>query len=105
MDGLTKDNSMESLEDIGFGGLKLLQSEDGFRFGIDAVLLADFACSICPDAGSVVDLGTGNGAVAFIMSHKNLPLVTGGQLPKNIQQGHRICATGTSHQNSAAIRQ
>ena len=71
MDGLMKDNSMESLEDIGFGGLKLLQSEDGFRFGIDAVLLADFACSICPDAGSVVDLGTGNGAVAFIMSHKN----------------------------------
>ena len=71
MDGLTKNNSMESLEDIGFGGLKLLQSEDGFRFGIDAVLLADFACRICPDAGSVVDLGTGNGAVAFIMSHKN----------------------------------
>ena len=34
-------NTMESTEDIGFGGLKLLQSEDGFRFGIDAVLLAD----------------------------------------------------------------
>ena len=62
---------MESLEDIGFGGLKLLQSEDGFRFGIDAVLLADFACRFCPDAEHVVDLGTGNGAAAFIISHKN----------------------------------
>ena len=63
--------AMESLEEIGFGGLKLLQSEDGFRFGIDAVLLADFACRFCPDAKQVVDLGTGNGAVAFIISHKN----------------------------------
>ena len=62
---------MESLEDIGFGGLKLLQDEDGFRFGIDAVLLADFACRFCPDAKKVVDLGTGNGAAAFIISHKN----------------------------------
>ena len=62
---------MESLEEIGFGGLKLLQSEEGFRFGIDAVLLADFACRFCPDAKKVVDLGTGNGAAAFIISHKN----------------------------------
>ena len=59
------------MNDIGFGGLKLLQSDDGFRFGIDAVLLADFACGICPAAGNVVDLGTGNGAAAFIISHKN----------------------------------
>ena len=59
------------MDDIGFGGLKLLQSEDGFRFGIDAVILADFACSICPAAEKVVDLCTGNGAAAFIISHKN----------------------------------
>ena len=64
-------NTMESTEDIGFGGLKLLQSEDGFRFGIDAVLLADFACRLYPEAKRIVDLGTGNGAAAFIMSHKN----------------------------------
>ena len=59
------------MDDIGFGGLKLLQSEDGFRFGIDAVILADFACSICPAAEKFVDLCTGNGAAAFIISHKN----------------------------------
>ena len=62
---------METLEEIGFGGLKLLQSEDGFRFGVDAVLLADFACRLAPEAEHVVDLGTGNGAAAFIISHKN----------------------------------
>ena len=30
---------MEKIENIGFGGLKLIQDSDGFRFGIDAVLL------------------------------------------------------------------
>ena len=70
--------AMESLEEIGFGGLRLLQSENGFRFGIDAVLLADFACRFCPDAKQIVDLGTGNGAAAFILSHKNQDaLITG----------------------------
>ncbi len=62
---------MESMEDIGFGGLRLIQSEEGFRFGIDAVLLADFACRTCPSAVKAVDLGTGNGVVPLIMSHKN----------------------------------
>ena len=61
---------MESIEEIGFGGLKLIQSEEGFRFGIDAVLLADFACKTCPGAKNIVDLGTGNGVIPFIMSHK-----------------------------------
>lgn len=61
---------MESIEEIGFGGLKLIQSSDGFRFGIDAVLLADFAAGICPGADSIVDLGTGNGVIPLILSHK-----------------------------------
>ncbi len=85
---------MESLEDIGFGGLKLLQSEDGFRFGIDAVLLAGFACGICPDAGDVVDLGTGNGAAAFIVSHKNEKCgITGIDVQaKAVELARRSCA-------------
>ena len=61
---------MESIEEIGFGGLKLIQSNEGFRFGIDAVLLADFAAGICPSADSIVDLGTGNGVIPLILSHK-----------------------------------
>lgn len=61
---------MESIEDIGFGGLKLIQSSEGFRFGVDAVLLADFAAGICPSADSIVDLGTGNGVIPLILSHK-----------------------------------
>lgn len=58
-------------EDIGFGGLKLAQDPDGFRYGIDAVILADFAFSICPEAENIIDLGTGNGIIPLILSHKN----------------------------------
>lgn len=69
---------MERIEDIGFGGLKLIQSGDGFRFGIDAVLLADFAAGIAPGAEIVADLGTGNGIVPLILSHKtNARCITG----------------------------
>lgn len=57
-------------EEIGFGGLKLLQSNEGFRFGIDAVIVADFAARLCPHAVNIIDLGTGNGIIPFILSHK-----------------------------------
>lgn len=61
----------EWIDNIGFGGIQLIQKKEGFRFGVDAVILADYACRFCPEAESAVDLGTGNGAVSFILSHKN----------------------------------
>lgn len=62
---------MERIENIGFGGLKLIQDPDGFCYGVDAVILADFACSFCDDFKLAVDLGTGTGIIPFILSHKN----------------------------------
>ena len=56
--------------DMGFGGLRICQAEDGFRYGIDAVLLAAFAAEICPGTTQAADLGCGNGAVALVLSHK-----------------------------------
>lgn len=84
---------MESIEEIGFGGLKLIQSSEGFRFGIDAVLLADFAAAICPGAGSIVDLGTGNGVIPLILSHKTeAGTITGIDLQaKAIELAGRSC--------------
>ena len=38
---------MERIEDIGFGGLKLIQESESFCYGIDAVILADFAYRTC----------------------------------------------------------
>ena len=84
---------METIEEIGFGGLKLIQSNEGFRFGIDAVLLADFAAGISPAADSIVDLGTGNGVIPLILSHKTKACnITGIDLQeKAIELAGRSC--------------
>ena len=58
----------ERIDDMGFGGLLLIQKPEDFCYGIDAVLLADFA-KVRKD-GNVVDLGTGTGAIPLILSRK-----------------------------------
>ena len=55
----------EQLDDLQ-NGYYLLQSKNGFRFGIDAVLLADFA-SVRPQ-DSVIDLGCGNGIIPVLLA-------------------------------------
>lgn len=62
---------MERVENTGFGTIKLIQDSDQFCYGIDAVILADFANSFYHDFKNVADLGTGNGIIPFILSHKN----------------------------------
>lgn len=58
----------ETLEDLQAGGLKLIQKKDGFRFGADAVLLADFAKDI--RAAEALDMCTGSGIIPILLSHK-----------------------------------
>ena len=60
----------ERIDDMGFGGLSLIQDEGGFRYGIDAVLLATFAAGAVREPKRICDLGTGNGAVAMILLAK-----------------------------------
>ena len=62
---------MERTDNIGFGDLILIQDPEKFSYGIDAVILSDFACSIYPEFKNAVDLGTGNGVIPLILSHKN----------------------------------
>ena len=57
-------------DDIGFGNLKLLQDPSEFCYGVDAVILADFAASICGGYRYAADLGTGTGVIPFILHHK-----------------------------------
>ena len=57
-------------DDIGFGNLKLLQNPSEFCYGVDAVILADFAASICGSYRYAADLGTGTGIIPFILHHK-----------------------------------
>lgn len=63
-------------DDIGFAGLTLLQDTDAFSYGIDAVLLADYCRASASE--HLLDLGSGNGAAAFVAYGKYAPAsVTG----------------------------
>lgn len=59
----------EKIEDLEFKGLKLIQNKKGFCFGIDSVLLSDFAKKIKKDA-KVLDLGTGTGIISILLCGK-----------------------------------
>ena len=59
----------ERIDDLQYKGLKLIQNKNGFCFGIDAVLLANFAKNM-KKCETVVDLCTGNGIVAVLLSGK-----------------------------------
>jgi tRNA1Val (adenine37-N6)-methyltransferase len=59
----------ERIDDLEFKNLKIIQSDSCFCFGIDAVLLSDFAKEI--KKGSIVaDLCSGNGIVSILLSAK-----------------------------------
>lgn len=51
------------------GALVIFQSESGYRFGLDAVLLATDIPSLSPDS-HVVDLGAGSGAVGLMIASR-----------------------------------
>ncbi len=56
----------ERLDDLQCGGYMLIQRPDGFCFGTDAVLLADFAAPRRNERAA--DLGCGNGVIAVLMA-------------------------------------
>ncbi|MEW8956537.1 tRNA1(Val) (adenine(37)-N6)-methyltransferase [Clostridium sp.] len=58
----------ETVDDLQLKGLRLIQKKDAFRFGIDAVLLANFA-KVKKDM-RVIDLCTGTGIIPFVISGK-----------------------------------
>lgn len=58
----------ERIDDLGIRGYKIIQKEDGFCFGMDSVLLSDFAS--VKRGGKVLDLGTGTGILPILMEAK-----------------------------------
>ena len=59
----------ERIDDIQLKGLRLIQDTTGFCFGVDAVLLANFAK--VKRGASVVDLGTGTGIIPILIAGKS----------------------------------
>lgn len=59
----------ERIDDLQMKGLKLIQDTNGFCFGIDAVLLANFAK--VKKGANVADLGTGTGIIPILIAGKS----------------------------------
>ena len=59
----------ETIEDLQLEGLKLIQKQNSFRFGMDSVLLAHFADIRENDV--VADFGTGNGVLILLLKGRN----------------------------------
>ena len=62
-----KDN--ERVDDLEYKNLKIIQNKNGFCFGIDSVLLSDFAKDIRNNS-TVLDLGTGTGILGILLCAK-----------------------------------
>lgn len=63
--------SDEAIDDLQLDNLYLIQKKQGFRFGIDAVLLSNFAN--VKNKHRVIDLCTGTGIVPFLIYGKYKP--------------------------------
>jgi tRNA1Val (adenine37-N6)-methyltransferase len=61
--------SNSELHELFDGRLKLYQPARGYRFSIDALLLAGFARGRC--AGAVADLGTGCGVLSLLLARRD----------------------------------
>lgn len=59
----------ERIDDLEYKGLKIIQNRKGFCFGIDSILLSDFAKEI-KENSKIIDLGTGTGIIAIMLSAK-----------------------------------
>ena len=74
----------ERIDDLEYNNLKIIQNEKGFCFGIDSILISDFAREI--KQGTMgVDLGTGTGIISILLASKTkLTKIIGIEIQKDI---------------------
>ena len=76
----------ERIDDLEYKNLKIIQDKDGFCFGIDSVLLSDFAKDIKKQA-KVLDLGTGTGIISILLCGKtDLNKIIGVEIQKEVAE-------------------
>ena len=61
-------NDGERIDDLEYKDLKIIQNKEGFCFGIDSILLVDFAKTV--KNSNIIDLGTGTGIIPILLSGK-----------------------------------
>ncbi len=74
----------ERIDDLQYKDLKIIQETDGFCFGIDSILLSDFAKNIKKNS-KVADLGSGTGIIGLLLCKKtNLAEMTGIEIQEDV---------------------
>ena len=66
---------MERIDDLGCKGYRIIQNPKLFCFGMDAVLLSDFAK--VKKEEKVLDLGTGTGILPILLEEKQKEVFIG----------------------------
>ena len=66
-----------------YPNLKIYQFQDGFKFSLDSILLAEFA-TIKKDDQQIIDLCTGNGVIPILLAHKYQKKVIGVEIQEEI---------------------
>lgn len=76
----------ERIDDLEYKELKIIQNKDGFCFGIDSILLTDFAKEI-KENSTIIDLGTGTGILGILLSKKiNPSKIVGIEIQKEVYE-------------------
>ena len=75
----------ERIDDLEFNNLKIIQNKDGFCFGIDSVLISDYAKKDIKNNALGADLGTGTGIISILLSAKTrLSKIIGIEVQKEV---------------------
>ena len=89
----------ETLDDLQLKGIHIIQKKDAFRFGVDAVLLANF--SRIKKGMKVIDLCTGTGIVPFLLAGKTeASFITGVEIQQEMVEmaGRSVSYNNLNHQ-------
>lgn len=76
----------ERIDDLELNGLKIIQDKSGFCFGMDSVLLSDFAKEIKRNS-AILDMGTGTGILSILLSAKTQDTkITGVEIQRQVAE-------------------
>lgn len=76
----------EVIDDLQYKGLKIIQNNKWFKYGIDSVILSDFARNM-KDNSICLDIGTGTGIIGLLLCGKTkLKKIYGIEIQKNVAE-------------------
>lgn len=79
-------NKDERIDDLELNNLKIIQNKNYFCFGMDSVILSDFAKKI-KNNSTVLDLGTGTGIISILLTAKTkIKKIYGIELQKEVAE-------------------